>query len=294
MTFEFNSKETGAEYMFTAPRKIGPFGRQCRRLLLGVTLIAPIGLASATAAPPMTGLPENARLISDSELGDMRGRYIEAESVNFFGIQMVSMWQTGDGSVLTTSLEFEVDVNNGQFDDNATLHANWSGACSDCDSDLDIPSIVPSGLNSVSGAVQSTEISGDDNDVVNILNVRIGDYDADSVGYEGNDVSAELSTAGNATTAVKTVELANGFVVKFAKGDNSLGMILQGPGGAAQGQAVQGVNDEVANQIAQHVQLMGNANAITNTLDVVIGVADLQTNQLAVENALSSMKGWGF
>jgi len=185
-------------------------------------------------------------------------------------------------------------VNNGQFDDNATLHANWSGTCADCDSNLDIPNTIPNGLNSVSGAVQSTEISGDDNDVVNILNIRIGDYDADSVGYEGNDVSAELSTAGAATTAVKTVALDNGFVVKFSKGDNSLGMILQGPGGQAQGQAVQGVNDQVANQIAQHVQLMGNANAIQNTLDVAIGVADLQTNQIAVENALSSMKGWGF
>jgi len=282
--------------MSTAPRKFGPgqVGRQCRRLLLGIALTAPFALASATAAPPMTGLPEDARLISDNELGDMRGRYIEAESVNFFGIQMVSMWQTGDGSVLTTSLEFEVGVNNGQFDDNATLHANWSGTCTDCDSGLDIPNTIPNGLNSVSGAVQSTEISGDDNDVVNILNIRIGDYNADSVGYEGNDLSADLSTAGAATTAVKTVQLDNGFVVKFSKGDNSLGMILQGPGGQAQGQAVQGVNDQVANQIAQHVQLMGNVNAIQNTLDVVIGVADLQTNQLAVENALSSMKGWGF
>jgi len=288
--------------MSTEPRKFGPgqVGRHCQRLLLGIALVAPIALASATAAPPMTGISDSARLISDDELGDMRGRYIEAQQVNFFGIQMVSMWQTGDGSVLTASLEFEVDVNNGQFADNAALHANWTGACSDCDSALDIPNTTPGGLASVTGAAQSTEISGDDNDVVNILNVRIGDYDADSVGYEGEDFAAELSTAGSATTAVKTVELANGFVVKFSKGDNSLGMILQGPGvvqdadgnvtARATGQAIQGVDD----QIAQHVQLMGNANAIQQTLDVVIGVADLQTNQLAVENALSSMKGWGF
>jgi hypothetical protein len=151
-------------------------------------------------------------------------------------------------------------------------------------------------LNTVSGAVQSTEISGDDNDVRNILNIRIGDFDADSVGYEGNDISAELSTAGVATNAVKTVELTNGFVVTFAKGDNSLGLMLQGPGEEklAQGLAVQGINDQVANQIAQHVQLIGDANAIQNTLDVVIGIDQLQNTQIAVENALSSMKGWGF
>ena len=60
----------------------------------------------------------------------------------------------------------EVDVNNGQFADNAALHANWTGACSDCDSALDIPNTTPGGLASVSGAAQSTQISGDDNDVV--------------------------------------------------------------------------------------------------------------------------------
>ena len=282
----------------------GKAGRRWRAQLLGAALVAPLALASAVAAPPMMGLSEDARMLSDDELGDMRGRYIEAEQVNFFGIQMVSMWQTGDGSVLTASLEFEVDVNNGQFSDDAALYANWSGSCSDCDSALDIQNAAPSGLNTVSGAVQSTEISGDDNDVRNILNIRIGDFDADSVGFEGNDISAELSTAGAATTAVKTVELANGFAVKFTKGDNSLGMILQGPGivlddngqvvARAEGQSIQGINDQIANQIAQHVQLVGDANAIQNTLDVVIGIDQLQNTQIAVENALSSMKGWGF
>jgi hypothetical protein len=54
------------------------------------------------------------------------------------------------------------------------------------------------------------------------------------------------------------------------------------------------VNGNVANQLAQHVQLIGNANAIQNQLDVVIGIDQLQTTQTAVENALSAMKGWGF
>jgi hypothetical protein len=304
MNVAFTLKNAGAEQMSTEPRIYGPgqVGRRWSGLLLGVALVAPLALASASAAPPaMMGLSEDARLISDDELGDMRGRYIEAEQVNFFGIQMVSMWQAGDGSVLTASLEFEVNVNNGQFADDATLHANWSGTCSNCDSDLDIPNLtpgtptqpgdLPTGLASVNGAVQSTEISGDDNDVRNILNIHVGDFDADSVGYDGAG-QAELTSA----TPVRTVELTNGYVVQFSKGANSLGMILQGPGEAkqAQGQSIQSVNDQVANQIAQNVQLIGNVNAIQNTLDVVIGVADMQNNQLAVENALSSMKGWGF
>ena len=151
MDFAFMANETGAEHMSTEPRNFGPgqVGRHWQRLLLGVALVAPIALATATAAPPMTGIPDNARLISDDELGDMRGRYIEAEQVNFFGIQMVSMWQTGDGSVLTASLEFEVDVNNGQFADNAALHANWSGTCVGrlAILTLDIPNTTPARLD---------------------------------------------------------------------------------------------------------------------------------------------------
>jgi hypothetical protein len=109
------------------------------------------------------------------------------------------------------------------------------------------------------------------------------------VGYEGNG-GTEI------TEEVRTVKLANGFAVQFEKGANSLGMILQGPGPAegADGQASQGVNGGAANQIAQHIQLVGDVNAIQNSLDIVIGLDQLQNTQVAVENALSAMKGWGF
>jgi hypothetical protein len=276
------------------------------QLLLGIAVAAPLAIASAIAAPPVTGLPASAQLVSDEDLGDMRGRYIALEQLNFFGIQMVSMWQTGDGSVLTTSLEFEVDLvdpnplNDNDvervFDPDASLWANWShiGCDTGCDASLNLGNTdVPEGLNSVSGAVQSTEISGDDNDVVNLLRVRIGDYNADSVGYEGDGViSQKIEMAG------LTVPFGDGFVVTFQKGLNSLGMILQGPGvnddRRAEGRAVQSLNGGAVNQIAQHVQLIGDANAIQNSLDIVIGLEPSAAQQLAIENALSAMKGWGF
>ena len=214
------------------------------------------------------------------------------------------MWQTGDGSVLTASLEFEVDlvdpnpadnVDERVFDPNASLWADWShvGCDAGCDESLNIGNTdVPGGLYSVSGAVQSTEISGDDNDVVNLLQIRIGDYNATSVGYEGDVISQKIETAG------LTVPFGDGFVVRFEKGINSLGMILQGPGvnddHRAEGRAVQSINGGAANQIAQHVQLIGDVNAIQNSLDIVIGLEPSPAQQFAIENALSTMKGWGF
>jgi hypothetical protein len=264
-------------------------GRDSHRLLIGIAVAAPIVIASAIAAPPLTGLSSSARLVGDDELGEMRGKYIAPDAVNFFGIQMVSSWQTQDGNVLTASLEFEVNVKDGQFEDDAKLLAKWSDACSECDASLNIPNATPAGLNSVTGAVQTTEISGDDNATANIMRLRIGDYDADSAGFEGNG-GAEI------TDEVRTVKLANGFAVQFEKGANSLGMILKGPGPAegADGQASQGINGGAANQIAQHIQLVGDVNAVQNSLDIVIGLDQLQNTQVAVENALSAMKGWGF
>ena len=272
--------------------RMGQIGRCSRQLALGIVVFAPVVSTSAVAAPPVTGLGSAARLVSDEEMGEMRGRYIAPEQLNFLGIRMLTSWQTEDGNVLTASLEFEVDVNSGQFDPNAQLWASWSGACADvdCDDSLNIPNTTPDGLNSVTGAVQTTEISGNGNDVVNLMSLRIGDYNADSVGFEGNATSEEI------TTPVKEVSFANGFAVKFEKGSNSLGMILQGPGPAAgaDGQAIQGINGGAANQIAQNIQLMGDANAIHNSLDVFIGIDQLPAMQLAVENALTTMKGWGF
>ena len=52
-------------------------------LLLGIAVVAPVAMASAIAAPPMTGLPTGARLVSDEELGDMRGRYIAPRANEF-------------------------------------------------------------------------------------------------------------------------------------------------------------------------------------------------------------------
>jgi hypothetical protein len=89
--------------------------RHLARLALGIAVLAPIALTSAVvAAPPDLGLGASARLVSDEELGDMRGRYIETENVNFFGIAAASSFQTADGLVLTATLQFEADFNNGQ------------------------------------------------------------------------------------------------------------------------------------------------------------------------------------
>jgi hypothetical protein len=268
--------------------------RYSQRLALGVAVLAPIALTSAVvAAPPDIGFGANARLVSDEELGDMRGRYIEPESVNFFGIELASSWQTADGLVLTATLQFEADFNGGQPMAPPQVLASYQHDMNGVDDPgLEIGGITAEftaqGLSTVDGAVQANQIGGDDNDVANLLRIRVGDFDADTAGF---------SDYGTPITQSVVKSFADGSAIEFTVEPNSIGVAIQGP--TSQGQSTdnlvaQNINGSVANQIAQQVQLMGDANAVYNTLDVVIGVDQLQTTQAAVENAVSVMKGWGF
>ena len=215
--------------------------QRARQLLIGAAIAAGVFMAPAAAAPPVTafgpvtGLGPEARLVTDDELGEMRGKFIEPESVRFFGIQLSSAWQTADGSVLTATLEFESSFNHGQPDPNTvSAAAEWNHACTgSCDPNVEIPNatqdvtvvfgaIGATGLTTVNGAVQSTQVSGHDNSVGNVMHVRIGDYNAASVGPPDADAVA--------LTASKSVRFDDNFVVKFELTQNTVGLELRGPG----------------------------------------------------------------
>jgi hypothetical protein len=276
--------------------KTSPIRRYSRHLALGVAVIAPIALASAVvdAAPADLGLGANARLVSDDELGDMRGRYIEPESVNFFGIELNSSFQTADGLVLTATLQFEANFNQGQVQPDPVVLASYRHDELNVDKAMEIQGGIVGefqgqGLSTVDGAVQVNQIAGNDNDVANLLRIRIGDFDAESAGFS--------EYGGAAITQTVTHAFDDGSAIKFTVEPNALGVAIQGPtnqGQSPDNLAGQGINGSAASQIAQHIQLMGDANAVYNTLDVVIGVDQLQTTQSAVENAMSALKGWGF
>ena len=88
------------------------------------TLCVAIGLASAPVAlpalaqqsadgvraAPVSGLTE----LSDEEMGDMRGRYtVSNNTVAWFGVTMVSTWQTQAGQQLTSTMTVTMDRRQG-------------------------------------------------------------------------------------------------------------------------------------------------------------------------------------
>jgi hypothetical protein len=249
-----------------------------------------IALADDTlVAAADIGLEDSVLVVPDAELEDMRGRLLESEAMKFFGVRLASSWQGSDGLIMTAMIQLEVDFT--AQNPAVSLKGGYSHQCDTCtDEAMEIPqgtitaSFNAQGLGTVSGAVQSSVISGDDNAVRNEMRVRI------------TSDSAPTLPASNVAdiTDTTTTTFSDGSAVEFRVGENSVGIALQGPDGS--GVVAQGVNDEGARQIAQHVKLNSNYNTINNTLDVIIGIDQLPAavNSLAIQNALSAMKGMGF
>jgi hypothetical protein len=275
----------GKFHRMAAPRS----AHRSRVWLATAALAAVISAGPAYAASPDTGLGATALLVPDFELADMRGRLLESEAMKFFGIRLTSSWQGSDGLIMTAMIQLDVDFTAPSPD--ISLKAGWSHDCTGCtDEAMEIPagtisgSFNPGGLGSVSGAVQSTVIGGDDNAVRNEMRVRI----------TSENVSTIPDTNVADIHASRTETFSDGSAIEFKVGDNSVSLALQGPGSS--GVVTQGVNDEGSGQIAQHVKLNGNYNTIANSLDVMIGIDQLQqtANTASIQNALSAMKGMGF
>lgn len=242
--------------------------------------------------------------VSDSELAQMRGKFINAKGVSFFGLELQTSWQGTDGVTTFATVLFNVDFARGAGQsDGATPHllVGWSRDCDGCgDAAMDVTSFGPAaqdnyvaiapppglpigGLGTVQGAVQSHNISGSDNKVRN--DMRFAVVPAGSVASWNRDGLTEVTASASQT-------FSDGDAVRVILAPNELSLALSsGQGPDAVLQSVDGA----LNQAAQHVLLMSDMNTVHNSIGITIGLNELrQMDALRVQNALSAMKGHGF
>lgn len=275
-------------------RRRGNAGLKLAEILIMTSAVTAILTGPAGADIPETGLPglgiENARQISDDELADMRGKYIRPGEVQYFGIDLTSAWTTVDGTVLTASLHFSVDMQDGGAP-KPTLYVSWLQDCAQCnDESVELGgnsfNLTPGsgGLGTVSGVVQSNIVAGDDNTVRNQMGLRITS-DLGSI-QQGPPPGMQI-------TESMMQELQNGATVQFIMENNTVGMIMTG--GPANGVVTQTVGRGEAGNLAQHINLGSDFNNIHNVMNVTIGTEALpQINDSTVNYALSAMQGNGF
>ena len=189
---------------------------------MNVTRFALLALALGIALPAMgaenqqkpgKGLHE----IPDPELNLMRGRYtVGGNAVAWFGVTMISTWQTATGQNLQGTMKLGMDFSKG----GNVPKVSFTPSVSITDANAPLPdasgrSIDGSGLNNVAGVSQSVQIAGDGNRASNVMHLNVrndGIVPANTGSVAGNataqsgDASAVASFDGNAARLQLTIQ----------------------------------------------------------------------------------------
>jgi len=212
-----------------------------------------------SAAPATSGLTE----LTDEEMGDMRGRYtVSTNTVAWFGVTMVSTWQTQAGQQLTSTMTVTMDTR--QPDKPAVTfqpHVSITAVDAPVPAPTGQREINSAGLANVTGVTQSVQVAGDGNVAHNAASITIRDEApstaAASAALAAADPAAQPSTVATASAA--------GMNAVAQLENNAARVLLQIDGQGAVEQWISG------NGMGQTIQLAADGQQASNwmELDVV-------------------------
>src|SRR5690606_26924695 len=170
-----------------------------RTLLLGALLCAAPALAEEAPTPTARGLTE----LPDSALGLMRGRFIAGDNkVLWFGVSMISSWQTSSGQMLQGRLDIGFDFSDGQ----PVLSFSPNVVLTDEHAPMPVPSgqrsVDSAGLANVSGLVQGVQVAGDGNAASNGTALTVRDGEAPAMAAGGMAQGTLSGSAGAASARI--------------------------------------------------------------------------------------------
>ncbi|WP_372017202.1 hypothetical protein [Pseudoxanthomonas sp. 10H] len=220
--------------------------------------------AKAAGAAPASGLTE----LTDEEMGDMRGRYtVSSNTVAWFGVTMVSTWQTQAGQQLTSSMKVTVD---GRPPDGPVVTFQPHVSITAADAPVPTPDgqreIDNSGLANVTGVVQSVQVAGDGNAGNNTAHITIRDEPATPEQATASVTAAAAVLPGpEASPSTVAVASVSGMNAVAQLEDNTARVLLQIDG---QGAVEQWIN---RSGMGQTIQLAADGHQASNwmELDVV-------------------------
>ncbi|HTH68950.1 MAG TPA: hypothetical protein VL545_11880 [Rhodanobacter sp.] len=251
-------------------------------LILGGAL-APLQAAPLESAPvsqPGKGLHD----IPDPELNTLRGRYtVGNNAVVWFGVQMISTWQTGTGQNLQGTLAVNMDFSGHQPQPKISFQPSVSITRADAAVPMPAPATTParsvdgSGLANVSGVVQSVQVAGDGNLADNVVRLNVHDGGATPAVADG-------PSQGSTTTRQDGASASAGFDGKNA----SVQLDVNGLGS---------VQQWIRNgSLGQSVQLASDNQAVSNLMEIDLVRQSLATNMQLTQNvaqAISLARGIG-
>lgn len=225
--------------------------------IAGSALVACVlfaGLASAAPVPSAGDHMGKKSLIvslTDPELSVMRGKFLpNNQQVVFFGVEMVSQWQTAGGTMnagMTLGIDRSQGVPTVSFQPTVTIMGTPTQIAAN--------GIVQDGsAQDTRGVRQQIQVAGNDNQATNQLQVSVQPYSSAGTTTGGNGQSQVAISQGGATVSAGI------------SGGNQAGVTLQ-LGNSTVQQMVGGGSNAL-----QLIQLSGDQQHIQNQLRLMVGV----------------------
>ena len=247
-----------------------------RILILGAGTLALLPLAHtahAADAPVANGLQE----ISDDELGTMRGRYTVGDSqVAWFGVKMISTWQTASGQMLEGTLTVAMDFTHGNRP-SVTFTPTVSITRADAPEPPPASSGGPdrhidgSGLANVGGLLQSVQVAGDGNLASNVTRLTVRDGEGAPAATASHGDTAVASAYGDGSSAVASFDGTRANVLLTIDG---------------QGAVSQWIHD---GSIGQTIQLAADNQWASNRMEIELVRQSMAANVQLAQNVAQSI-----
>lgn len=236
--------------------------------LASASLLAPV---SQAAVSDFSGF-ESERQLSDAELAQMRGRFVDKGQVMFFGVRMSSEWQTSAGERLIAGATLHGDLRGARptasFEPHLSVGAvkGMKGAGSSNGAE-----VRDSGTGNARGVVQTIQAGGNFNVAANEMQIDILDAAGHSISVGNSRHAAEQTVVSAAGSQLSVSHGADGISVKM---NSPMGNVSQAivPGRGLR-QSVQLTSDFQQVRNITRLQLyMGGSQAGANVADVLSAV----------------------
>jgi len=227
-------------------------------LLAGVIAFSP---AARAALPPDLSVFNGMQEVSDSDLGHMRGKFASNNQVLYFGVEMISQWETSTGNVIKAGANLNIDFRS------STPSVHYVPTVSIEQSQNTVATQQTNGANNVSGGAglaningvsQTIQVAGQSNNIQNGIDMQV---ELTSSNQGGSLANVAGSQAGQLSATAD-----DGTVATVTLSHNNIGVNVVVPG---QGQILQ----EIKNQgMFQAARIGGDLNQIHNAITMHIGL----------------------
>lgn len=256
--------------------------KQHRWKTRGVTALAVIATAGLMAGSVQAEVSDFAtfseeRQLSDAELAQLRGRFVDKGKIMFFGVQMSSEWRTSAGEHLMAGSTLRGDLSGASPQVSFEPHLTVGQSTGLPGSALGSGTVVnDAGTGNARGVVQSIQAGGNFNAAANDLQIDI----LDAAGHAAPDAQSNGSNLQR--------QLASGTQIAVRNGAQGMRVALKVPGMGSATQAV-----VPGRGLRQSIQLTSDLQRVRNLtrLQLYMGDRGASAGVPGLRGAVKSAQG---